>query len=201
MLPSVISTKQTIFINQTLYIDVYNDGDTLIRTAEIRNPVGSMPSKFSLSDACNSPSDNTFPIQYFMDAEVTCDMNISQWDIGGNITKILNDTTTLIKYQKKQIDDCKNAIKENIEMHKELEICTNKTEYLNKYSSLQSAYDVCDDNRRSCQKELKTCEEKYEKANGEKINYFIFGLIAAGILLAVTRPKLFKSPTEKQFMR
>lgn len=194
---------QDIFVNMTLDIDVYTDNEeNIVRTAELRYPDKSLPTgPFSVSDACNSPFSKSFPIQFFMKADFECNMSYIKWDIGSDIRQIKNNTDYVLHYYETDIQECAETVLVNIDCSKELEICRGKTEILDTYSTLQSAYDVCDNERDTCFKERKTCKEDNESLSEKNINYFIGGIVVAVAIMFAMKPKLYKSPVEKQFVR
>lgn len=202
IIPNVYSIQQEIRINQTLYIDVYTNGTEFIRNAELRIPEDTFPKgPLSINDVCTATETKTFDFSYELDAEIECNISSVQWDLGQNISMILNNTQRILGYSQKQMEDCESAINYNIGLQKELEICNNKTAVLNTYSSLQSAYDVCAETSKKMDDEFTICKSDLKVSEGQKFNYFIYGLIAAGIFVFATKPKPFQSPAGKQFGR
>jgi len=195
--------KQEIRVNQTLHIDVYSNGTDFVRNAEIRIVENTFPrGPFSIQDVCTATENKDFDFSYEMEIDVQCNLTSVQWDLGQNITQLLNNTITLIRYEEREIEDCDEAVKFNIGLQKDLSICNNKTAVLNTYSSLQSAYDVCSSEKKNLENENIEYKNKYEESDSQKFNFFIYGIIIAGILVFITgKTKLFQSPTQKQFGR
>lgn len=192
-----------IFINMTLDIDVYTDNEgNIIRTAELRYPDKSLPTgPFSVSDACNAPFSKSFPIQYFVKANFLCNMSSIEWDIGSDILQIKNNTKSVLEYYELDIEECKEVIQENIGYNLEIAICRNRTKILNTYTTLQSAYDVCDNERDTCFKERTTYKEDIKLLGDKKINWFIGGAAVAVIIMLAMKPKLPKTLVDKHFVR
>jgi hypothetical protein len=182
-----------------MHIEINGDN----RIVTLITPPGSFPGSPRLvSDSlCEADESGYFDYSFEFEPDVSCPTNITEWDLGTNVSLILNHTTQLMVYGKKQMDDCKSAVDFNMRLQAQLDECNNKSAILNTYSSLQSAYDVCDDNRRTSTDSLKVCQEELKKKTDERFNFFIYGLIVAAIYGVATKPKLYQPPTQKQFGR
>lgn len=200
-IPSVFGVSKTIYVNQTVEVEVYNESGVIRHFAKLKLPYGSTPSEYSITDACELPHDDVQHFPYFLTVDVDCNTTTPTWDIGENITALLNMTSYLYYYQENEEGQCKETVKANIELSKTVEYLQGRLGELDKYSSLQSAYDVCNKDKHDAEGALKTCTDEKNEANGQKINYLIYGFVIAGVFLLLTRPKIFKSPAEREGWR
>lgn len=197
VLPNAFGYVKRVNSNQTLVVEFYNDTGVEKHAFIFYPPGGAEP--IPLGDVCGFPGTRDYPFYYAMNLDVDC--NASTWDVGENLTLILNYTDQLYRWGKREQDDCNSAIKTNIELTTLLTSCQNKTAVLDTYSSLQSGYDVCSNDKRQAEEALTICTQMKDKAESEKFNYFIGGIICTVLVYAASNTKLFKSPAERNFVR
>lgn len=191
-----ISAREIVVpINMSLKIDAYKDSNEVItRTAKLIYPNGAFPTgPFSMSDACTSPYSQDFPIQFYISIEAP--VNASTWDLGENITRILNMTSYVYNYTVGREVWLSSLRDINLDLSKDLSYCRNTT--ANAVNT--GEYQLCIQQKSQFMSEKQTCEVKLKSAEDSKIMNILIGAGAASIIILMAKKKYYQAPAEREF--
>lgn len=203
VLASVIVSARSVpaLVNMTLQVDVTSAIDTsvtppvtrLYRTAYLYPPDGSFPTEFSVTDICELAHDKVTPIQFMLQMAVP--ENASTWDIGENITMLLNMTNYVYNYTVSQVKFLSSLKDINVDLSKDLSYCRNTT--ANTVST--GEYQLCTQQKSQYLEEKNTCQSSLKQADSGKITNIIIGAVGAAIIMLATKKRYYQAPTEKEW--